>query len=89
MLRMPNIFSQRACYHHELGAAAPDKQMLCLKQKSKASEGCAHVKEGTHFMAAATLALEVRALMLAEMVLISRAGPLFRVRLLTDLHLYV
>ena len=52
----------------------------------KASQKSAYVREGTHFMAAATLALEVRDLMLAQMVLTSRAGPLCRVRLLTDLH---
>ena len=47
-----------------------------------------HLRKGTYFMAAGTFAVEARDLMLAEMVLTSRAGPLFRARLLNDLHVY-
>lgn len=47
---------------------------------------CEHPEKGTYFMAAGTFAAEARDLMLAEMVLTSRAGPLFCARLLNDLH---
>lgn len=47
---------------------------------------CEHPRKGTYFMAAGTFAVEARDLMLAEMVLTSRAGPLCCARLLKDLH---
>ena len=43
-------------------------------------------RKETYFMAAGTFAVEARDLMLAEIVLTSRAGPLFCARLLNDLH---
>ena len=47
-----------------------------------------HPSKGTYFIAAGTLAVEARDLMLAEIVLTSRAGPLFCARLLDDLRVF-
>lgn len=62
--------------------------MPCMEYESRVFK-VGRLEEGAYFMAAATFAFEVTDLMLAEMVLTSRAGPLFLVRLLMDLHMYV
>lgn len=58
----------------------------CLQLVSELRSKIEHPSKSTYFIAAGTFAVEARDLMLAEMVLTSRAEPPFRARLLNDLH---